>query len=72
MLMEPLPPPLTSAVVHSYLRTRLTLPCAPQGTEDEVIHISCGKKLLELCPNKATPLWAAGYGHQVGAGVQGL
>ncbi|KAG2436711.1 hypothetical protein HXX76_006236 [Chlamydomonas incerta] len=34
------------------------------GTEDEVIHISCGKRLLELCPNKATPLWAAGYGHQ--------
>ncbi|GFR40567.1 hypothetical protein Agub_g1144 [Astrephomene gubernaculifera] len=34
------------------------------GTEDEVIHISCGKRLLELCPNKGTPLWAAGYGHQ--------
>ncbi|KAG2441395.1 hypothetical protein HYH02_009984 [Chlamydomonas schloesseri] len=34
------------------------------GTEDEVIHISCGKRLHELCPNKATPLWAAGYGHQ--------
>ncbi|PNW86031.1 hypothetical protein CHLRE_03g207041v5 [Chlamydomonas reinhardtii] len=34
------------------------------GTEDEVIHISCGRRLLELCPNKATPLWAAGYGHQ--------
>ncbi|GIL83944.1 hypothetical protein Vretimale_10958 [Volvox reticuliferus] len=34
------------------------------GTEDEVIHISCGKRLLELCPNKATPLWARGFGHQ--------
>lgn len=29
-----------------------------QGTEDEVIHISCGKKLYDLTKNKYPPLWA--------------
>ena len=47
---------------HTHLLHKHTHPT--QGTEDEVIHISCGRRLLELCPNKATPLWAAGYGHQ--------
>ena len=38
--------------------------CA-QGTEDEVIHISCGKRLAELCgEHSVSPLWAQGYGHQ--------
>lgn len=34
------------------------------GTEDEVIHISCGKRLHELCKNPVEPLWAMGFNHQ--------
>ncbi|GAX81505.1 hypothetical protein CEUSTIGMA_g8933.t1 [Chlamydomonas eustigma] len=34
------------------------------GTEDEVIHFSCGVKLHELCKNKVEPLWAEGFNHQ--------
>lgn len=34
------------------------------GTEDEVIHISCGQRLHELSKNKFPPLWAHGYTHQ--------
>ncbi|EFJ47930.1 hypothetical protein VOLCADRAFT_74837 [Volvox carteri f. nagariensis] len=34
------------------------------GTEDEVIHINCGKRLWDLCPRKHQPLWARGFGHQ--------
>ena len=36
-----------------------------QGTEDEVIHISCGQRLHELCKNPVEPLWAEGFNHQV-------
>lgn len=35
------------------------------GTDDEVIHISCGKRLHELCKNAVEPLWAEGFNHQV-------
>eukprot|EP00197_Chlamydomonas_leiostraca_P005147 CAMPEP_0202876228 /NCGR_PEP_ID=MMETSP1391-20130828/28675_1 /ASSEMBLY_ACC=CAM_ASM_000867 /TAXON_ID=1034604 /ORGANISM="Chlamydomonas leiostraca, Strain SAG 11-49" /LENGTH=340 /DNA_ID=CAMNT_0049558033 /DNA_START=86 /DNA_END=1109 /DNA_ORIENTATION=+ len=34
------------------------------GTEDEVIHISCGQKLASLAKNKYPPFWAQGYNHQ--------
>mmetsp|Transcript_12822 Transcript_12822/g.27721 ORF Transcript_12822/g.27721 Transcript_12822/m.27721 type:complete len:329 (-) Transcript_12822:518-1504(-) len=34
------------------------------GTEDEVIHISCGERLHQLCKNKVQPLWAQGFNHQ--------
>lgn len=34
------------------------------GTDDEVIHISCGQKLASLCPQAVPALWANGYGHQ--------
>lgn len=34
------------------------------GTEDEVIHISCGQRLHELAKNKVDPLWAQGFNHQ--------
>lgn len=34
------------------------------GTEDEVIHFSCGQRLHDLCKNKYPPLWAAGFTHQ--------
>jgi hypothetical protein len=35
-----------------------------QGTEDEVIHISCAKRLHELAKNAVEPLWAEGFNHQ--------
>lgn len=34
------------------------------GTADEVIHVSCGKRLVELATAAVEPLWADGYGHQ--------
>ena len=39
------------------------------GTEDEVIDISCGKRLHELAKNPVEPLWAQGFNHQVWGGV---
>ena len=46
--------------MHAAMRTA----GVPQGTEDEVIHISCGKRLAALCPAAVEPLWAVGHGHQ--------
>lgn len=34
-----------------------------QGTADEVVHCSHGKKLWELCKVKYEPLWVKGGGH---------
>ncbi|KAG1675417.1 hypothetical protein FOA52_012336 [Chlamydomonas sp. UWO 241] len=34
------------------------------GTEDEVIHISCARRLHELTKNPVEPLWAGGFNHQ--------
>ena len=42
-----------------------------QGTEDEVIHVSCGQRLHELCKNPVEPLWAEGFNHQVWEQWQG-
>lgn len=37
--------------------------CHGQGTSDEVVDVSHGKQLSELCKVKYEPLWVSGGGH---------
>ncbi len=52
---------LNTTGIYGYMDT-----CVTQGTEDEVIHISCAQRLAELCKasRNVMTLWAPGFDHQ--------
>jgi hypothetical protein len=67
----PLSPPSSRAVPQPAARSTPRPSCCrpprasrPQGTADEVIHFSHGKKAHELAQQPYPALWAEGYNHQ--------